>query len=185
MKFAIVFGANSYEHEISIVSAVVMKKVLKSNLSFVFIDKDRDFYLIEPEDMRAVYFSGAKYKKARHLTLGKGGFYVSNLIGGAKKLDVDCYVNLVHGADGEDGKLAGLFEFFEVPFIGPRLEASVMSCSKERTKLLAGKCGVKTLPYEILRRDETPKTPLPYILKPSHLGSSIGVSIVKDASELD
>lgn len=42
MKIAILFGGSSYEHEISIVSAITMKKVLKkSELSFIFVDKDR------------------------------------------------------------------------------------------------------------------------------------------------
>lgn len=43
MKFAILFGGNSYEHEISIVSAVVLKKVINQNLEFVFCDEEEDF----------------------------------------------------------------------------------------------------------------------------------------------
>ncbi|ECC0106750.1 D-alanine--D-alanine ligase, partial [Campylobacter jejuni] len=44
MKFAILFGGNSYEHEISIVSAVVLKKVINQNLEFIFCDEERRFY---------------------------------------------------------------------------------------------------------------------------------------------
>lgn len=45
MKFAILFGGNSYEHEISIVSAVVLKKVINQNLNLFFVMKKEDFII--------------------------------------------------------------------------------------------------------------------------------------------
>ncbi|MGB2553826.1 D-alanine--D-alanine ligase, partial [Campylobacter sp. MOP51] len=62
---------------------------------------------------------------------------------------------------------------------------SAMSYNKELTKLLAVKAGVKALKYEVLRRGDTLNLALPVILKPVRLGSSIGVSVVKDDSELE
>ena len=183
MNFAILFGAKSYEHEISIVSAIALKNVLKQELKFIFCDKFREFYLIEPKDMRANFFSSGKYKNCKKLTLKNGGFFISGVFGD-KKLEVKAVVNLIHGMDGEDGKIASLLDFFGVDYIGPRLEASVMSYNKELTKLLAQKAGVKTLEYEIIKRGELPSMKLPIILKPSRLGSSIGVSVVKDDSQL-
>lgn len=53
MKFAILFGGNSYEHEISIVSAVVLKKVINQNLEFIFCDEERRFYHIPSEKMNS------------------------------------------------------------------------------------------------------------------------------------
>jgi len=184
VKFGIVFGGVSFEHEISIVSAVALKGVMKDDLTFVFVDKDRSFYLIEPQNMRANYFSSGKYKESKKLILTRGGFATHGLLG-VKLVEVDSFVNLIHGADGEDGKLAGLFEFYGVRFVGPRLEASVMSFSKVLTKYLALKCGVKTLEFEVIHRGEKPKMPLPYILKPARLGSSIGVGVVRSESELN
>ncbi|ALV24731.2 D-alanine--D-alanine ligase [Campylobacter iguaniorum] len=184
MKFGIVFGGNSFEHEISIVSAIAVKKVLKADLSFIFVDAFRDFYLIDPSDMRANFFSGGKYKNSKKLHLKKGGFATHGLFG-TTLLDVECYINLIHGSDGEDGKIAGMFEFFGLNFIGPRLESSVMSFNKELTKLLAVKCDVQMLPYETIKRGEKPQTNLPFILKPARLGSSIGVSVVREEKELD
>ncbi len=46
MKIGIVFGGKSYEHEISIVSAIAMKDVLKEELVYIFCDQNRDFYHI-------------------------------------------------------------------------------------------------------------------------------------------
>ncbi|MGG7073315.1 D-alanine--D-alanine ligase [Campylobacter sp. 9BO] len=183
-KFGVIFGAKSYEHEISIVSAIVLKNVLKAPLKFIFCSADRNFYLIDPKDMRANFFSSGEYKKCKNLILSNGGFSIQSLFG-AKFLDVDVYINLVHGMDGEDGKMAALLDFFSVSYIGPRLEASVMSYSKSLTKLLAQKAGVRTLEYEVIRRGDSIKSAYPVILKPSHLGSSIGISIVKDDAELE
>lgn len=184
MKYAVIFGAQSYEHEISIVSAVVLKKVLKADLSFIFVSGEREFYEIPSENMKAVFFSSGKYKKCPRLNITQGGFGKHGIMG-FKRLDVDCYINLVHGMDGEDGKLAALFEFFGLNFIGPRLEACVMSFNKLLTKKLCELAGVSFLPYQALRRNEKLSLDLPVILKPARLGSSIGVGIVREANELE
>ena len=99
MKFAVIFGAKSYEHEISIVSAIALKKVLKNEPLFIFCDKFREFYLINGADMRANFFSSGKYKNAKKLTLKQGGFFAGGLLG-EKKIEADVFINLVHGMDG-------------------------------------------------------------------------------------
>ncbi|HEX5329744.1 D-alanine--D-alanine ligase, partial [Sulfuricurvum sp.] len=78
-------------------------------------------------------------------------------------------------------------DFFHIPFIGPRKEASMLSFDKHYTKWLAASLGVKTLPYEILHKEDKRivTTAYPFIVKPARLGSSIGVSIVREPSELD
>ena len=184
MKFGIIFGAKSYEHEISIVSAIALKNVINGEIGFVFCDKFREFYLIDLKDMRANFFSSGKYKNCKKLSLKQGGFYVSGLLGD-KKLGVDTYINLIHGMDGEDGKIAALLDFFGVRYIGPRLEASALSYNKELTKFLARKAGVKTLDYEVIDKSKLPSLKLPVIIKPLCLGSSIGVSVVKEDKELE
>jgi len=187
MNLTILFGGSSYEHEISIVSAITLKKVLKrTQLQFVFVDAQRDFYLIEPANMTSKHFSSGAYKKAKQLTLQKGGFVIPGRFG-SKALATDAVLNLIHGRDGEDGKIAAMMTFYEVPFVGPRLEASALSYSKLTTKFLADSLGVKTLPFEVLHRDDPRQIEMgyPVILKPVHLGSSIGVSIVREAGELD
>ncbi len=186
MKYAVVFGGASFEHEISIVSAVVLKSVLKAELNFIFVSGEADFYLINPADMRAKFFSSGGYKKSARLILKKGGFYeLGGMLRGEKKLDFDCAINLIHGADGEDGKIAALFDFYGVKYIGPGIEASALSFNKSLTKMLAKSCGVKTMPYQALKRGDRLNMDLPAILKPARLGSSIGVAIVGDISELD
>ncbi|HSR73789.1 MAG TPA: D-alanine--D-alanine ligase [Sulfurovum sp.] len=187
MNIAILFGGSSYEHEISIVSAITMKKVLKnSKLTYIFVSSDRKFYLIDTEKINAKLFSSGEYKKAKQLTLKAGGFYIDGMFG-SKSVGFDVALNLIHGRDGEDGKIASMMEFYNIPYISPRLEASALSYNKLYTKFLAQSLGVKTVAYEYLSKNDQRKVSMdfPVIIKPVRLGSSIGVSIVKDASELD
>ncbi len=182
MEFAIVFGGRSYEHEISIVSAIALKEKIDAKL--IFLDRDGEFYLIDKEP-RAKLFSSGEYKKMTKLELKKGGFYQKGLLK-EKRVSFDVAINLVHGAEGEDGHLAALFDFFDIPYIGPRVEASVMSFNKLFTKLYAKEMGCDVLEYQLIHRDriEPLKFSYPVIIKPLRLGSSIGVSIVRDESEL-
>jgi len=187
MKITIVFGGSSYEHEISIVSAITMKKVLKnSELSFIFVDKERMMYLIEPNNMKSKFFSSASYKKSKKLTLKNGAFVVEKMFG-TQELSTEVVLNLIHGRDGEDGKIASLLEFYNLPFISPRLEASALSYNKLYTKFLAESLGVKVVEYQHLSKNDPKEVTLSYplIIKPVRLGSSIGVSVVKEESELE
>ncbi len=187
MNIAILFGGSSFEHEISIVSAITMKKVLKkSTLTYIFVDANREFYLVDTDKINSKLFSSGEYKKGKQLTLKKGGFFVEGMFG-SKQVAFDVLLNLIHGRDGEDGKIASLMEFFGIPYISPRLEASALSYNKLYTKYLAESLGVKTVAYEHLRKSDERKIAMAYpvIVKPVRLGSSIGVSIVKNESELD
>ena len=188
MKQALVFGGNSYEHEISIVSAIALKKVIKKELAFIFLDEHGEFWEIEPSNMKSTYFSKREYKKAKKLFLQKGGFAKQSFFGMSEPQKYTV-INLVHGGDGEDGKLAALFDFYGIPFVGPRVEASVMSINKLYTKSMASICGVKTVDYETIYKASRDSHEIafsyPVIIKPARLGSSIGVSVVKTQKELD
>ncbi len=187
MDIAILFGGSSYEHEISIVSAITVKKVLKSfNLSFIFCDANRNFYLIDNKDMKSNYFASGDYKKAKKLTLIERGFATIGFFG-LKRQDLGIILNLIHGRDGEDGKIASLLEFNKLDYISPRVDASVLSYNKLYTKLYAKSVGVDFVPYTLLNSTDSRDIELEYpvIIKPIRLGSSIGVSIVKEHSELD
>jgi D-alanine-D-alanine ligase len=164
-----------------------MKKVLKkSTLTFIFVDKDRNFYLVDTAAMKSKHFSSGAYKKDKKLTLKKGGFFTEGIFG-SKALGIDVALNLIHGRDGEDGKIASLMEFYAVPFISPRMEASALSYNKLYTKFLAESLGVKVVPYQHLSKNDERVVTLDYpvIVKPVRLGSSIGVSIVKSPEALD
>lgn len=186
MKLNILFGGASFEHEISVVSAITLKEKLSAfELNFIFCDQDHSFYLIDTDKMKAVTFSRGEYKKMAKLTLENGGFVKKGMFGSTTYGEM--VLNLIHGGDGEDGTISSLLDFFSIKYIGPRTEASVFSFDKRYTKWLCDAKNIKSVKYEILNQKEYTNITLPYpiIIKPASLGSSIGVSVVKDESELD
>jgi len=187
MRLAILFGGASYEHEISIVSAIALKKVLKLPLTFIFLNAEGEFYHIPADKMKSNHFSSGAYKKDDRLRLVRGGFEKQGFLKAKRLEGIDVVLNLVHGGQGEDGTISALFDFYHIPYIGPRKEASVLSFNKWLTKLYAKAIGIQTIDYQRLSIDSerTIDFDYPIIVKPLRLGSSIGVSIVKSAEELD
>ncbi|PAF43870.1 D-alanine--D-alanine ligase [Helicobacter sp. 11S03491-1] len=187
MKFSILFGGMSWEHEISIVSAISLKKILQDKIEyFIFLESTHHFFLIETQNMKSGFFSCGEYKKCRQIEMNLGGFYLSSFFG-KKPLHVGMLLNLIHGGDGEDGILASLLDFYKISFIGPRIEACVLSFNKHLTKIYAKEKGVKTLPSKLLGKDSLRniKSDFPMIAKPNRLGSSIGVHVIASEEELD
>ncbi len=183
-ELTILFGGSSFEHEISIVSAVSVGKLLDCD-SYLFLDAKREFYLIEKEQMKSSYFSSGEYKKAKKVYFRQGGAFIKTLFG-TKAIPLQTVLNLIHGRDGEDGKIASLLQLHGIDFIGPRIEASVLSYNKLLTKQYARQTGVKTLPYEVVdMQNRAVDMEFPLIVKPLRLGSSIGISVVHDKEQLD
>ncbi len=184
MKYALIFGGSSFEHEISIVSAITIKDKLDIKY-FIFLDANREFYLIEKENMKSKYFASGEYKNSLKLELTKGGFkYKKGLLKKEFFLDFDVAINLIHGRDGEDGKIPAMLEFYKIKAITPNIEACSISYNKVLTKAYAKEMGARVIDYEIINSPNT-KFDFPVIVKPARLGSSIGVSIAKNQDELN
>lgn len=184
MAISILFGGKSYEHEISIVSAISLGKVLKVD-HFIFLDCEHQFYLIPQEKMKSTTFSSGEYKQCKKLTIKGRDFYHSGFLGD-KALGVRKLLSVIHGGDGEDGIISSMLEFYSIPFIAPRTKACVVSFDKHLTKLYAKDRGVEVLPFELFEIANPPKTlsAYPSIIKPLRLGSSIGVSVLKSEEDL-
>ena len=173
-------------HEISIVSAIVLKKVIKEPLKFIFVDKEGQFFLIPSGDMKSDFFSDGGYKKAPHLKLCRKGFVHHKWIG-QEVIALDGVISLIHGRQGEDGTISSLLEFYHIPFIAPRKEACVVSYNKIMTKWYAKSVDMPTLPFEVVRGDEKPQLHnlnFPLIIKPSKGGSSLGINVAHNEEEL-
>jgi D-alanine-D-alanine ligase len=184
LKQGIIFGGKSFEHEISIVSAITVAKKIDTIDTFIFLDEKHRFFLIPKDKMNAKTFSSKAFEKSKELFPCPYGFETQGMF--KTKIDNCTFINMVHGGDGEDGILASLLTFYNIEFVGPRTTASVLSCDKYITKMYAKELGVDVVDYVLLQRDTEALIPFDYpvIVKPLSLGSSIGVSIVKEASEL-
>jgi D-alanine-D-alanine ligase len=104
---------------------------------------------------------------------------------------INVVFNALHGEYGEDGTIQGILEFLEVPYTGSRILASALGMDKVKSRSLFRLHGLLTPPNAILSKetwtkkpeiiqDIIEKTKLPAVVKPTCLGSSLGVSIVKE-----
>ncbi len=175
----LLFGGESSEHEVSIASAKnVFGAIDKTeyDVSLGYIDKVGHWWLVDDfEDL-----TGSQNELLP--VLGGGWFKLSD----DSDLKVDVILPILHGEHGEDGTVQGLAELLHIPMVGSGVEASVVSIDKELTKRVAEHAGVNIVPYIGYRRgEETPawqqvteKLGSTVFVKPSRLGSSVGVSKV-------
>ena len=102
---------------------------------------------------------------------------------------VDVAMPILHGPFGEDGTVQGVLELADVPYVGPGVLASALCMDKVTFKDLMGHAGVPQVDYAGLRegddRSELERLGLPVFVKPSRLGSSVGISKVESAGALD
>jgi D-alanine-D-alanine ligase len=96
----------------------------------------------------------------------------------------------LHGRFGEDGTLQGALEWLGVPYTGSGVLGSALAMDKLRTKLLWQARGLPTPPYELLQSDAdlravAQRLGLPLMVKPVNEGSSLGMSKVREAAQID
>lgn len=119
------------------------------------------------------------------------------LFGSSKPIEFDVALFAFHGSFGEDGRMQSLFEIANVPYTGMRPSSSAISMDKVATKQALANTGVETLPSIVIRRSKSGFFPseaeiasslsgvsFPVIVKPVHLGSSIGVAKATSVAEV-
>ena len=115
-------------------------------------------------------------------------------------IEVDVYMPVFHGRHGEDGALQGLLELCAVPYTGSSVAASSLSMDKDSVKTFLRHYGIESLPHESFYKGELSScgidgiceriassdglSSFPLIVKPSRLGSSIGISTAQDEASL-
>jgi D-alanine-D-alanine ligase len=96
---------------------------------------------------------------------------------------------ILHGRDGEDGKLQGALEWLGLPYTGSGVLASALAMDKVRTKLIWQNLGIATPPFELLRPDSDFGAVLkrlgPCFVKPVNEGSSIGIGGADTVEQLE
>lgn len=98
----------------------------------------------------------------------------------------------LHGRYGEDGCVQGALEMLGIPYTGSRVLASSVAMDKTVSKVLFAAADIPTPPYVIVRRSDDPELAreraqgigLPFVVKPSSQGSTVGITIVKDTAAL-
>jgi len=100
---------------------------------------------------------------------------------------IDVVFPVLHGTFGEDGTVQGLLELADLPYVGAGVLASAVSMDKEITKRLLAERGLPVVEYVTVTRahPNSFSLPFPLFVKPANLGSSVGISKVKNCAELE
>ena len=190
MNILIIYGGKSCEHDISIITACLAKGYFEGNLYSAYIDKNNRCYLV-PNDWPPKKHVEGKFNKSVVFKLGEGAIAVMRGRLVTKTIPIDVAVNCCHGVNGEDGTIAALCQMSGIPLVGSDLASSAVAMDKILTKRALNSIGVPTVKGIELRKTDLDclqerivELNFPLIVKPSKLGSSIGVEVCKDYEEL-
>jgi D-alanine-D-alanine ligase len=165
MRVAVLGGGRSSEHDISLASAAAVREGL----------------------------AAAGHEPLEVLVTREGGWqHEGQAVGlepGGGVLGADVVFPALHGPFGEDGTVQGLLEIADVPYVGAGVLASALCMDKVTFKDLMAHHGVPQVDYVGLREGDDPaqveRLGLPVFVKPSRLGSSLGISKVESPDQLD
>lgn len=207
-KVAVFFGGRSPEHDVSVVTGLQVLCAIDESFydAFpVYIAPDGQWLIGDVLKSRANYLlSPDSIKQTKAVTLDpkadRGGRLLSKragFMGQTKPIEFDIAMPCFHGLYGEDGNIQGLFELANIPYCGMRTMASSVLMDKAATKRILESSGIPVLPYVVLKRPDqgymipeedikalTKGLKFPCIIKPVHLGSSIGVAKVDSAKDI-
>lgn len=202
IKVGVIFGGESVEHEVSIISAIqAMNKMdqEKYDIIPIYITKDREWYTGDMLKDIEVYEDLDLVKKyGKNVVLYyKNGSYVLQNKRFPKGIvtDIDIAFPIVHGTNVEDGVLQGYLQSIGIPFVGGDVYASAVGQDKVYMKALFKDsdlpmtkyvwfydCDYKNDSEEVIKKVN--KLKYPVIVKPACTGSSVGIKVVDDESEL-
>lgn len=203
IKVGVIFGGETVEHEVSIISAVQAMKHLnreKYEVVPIYISKNRDWYtgtMLEDIDIYRDFENLKKYAKRVVLVQKEGAFYLQSLKGFKKNIaELDIAFPIVHGNNAEDGTLQGYLDTVGIPYVGSHVLGSALGQDKVVMKQVFEQTGLPVVPYVWFYDNEylsnmgaiekdIHKIGYPVIVKPASLGSSVGITFVKEEEQLD
>jgi D-alanine-D-alanine ligase len=192
LTLALVFGGRSGEHDVSVVSARSVDRALdRGRYRIVPMAIDRHGRWADADTAaRVLETSGDRTDRV----VAFEGVHAVD----PRLLDssADVVVPILHGPFGEDGTIQGLLEMLDLPYVGCDSGASALCMDKRMTKRVLAWAGLPTATWlevdgrawserkDAVRR-EILELGLPVFVKPSRLGSSVGISKVTDPDALD
>ena len=212
MNIAVFFGSRSCEHDVSIVSALQCIEATKAagfNVTPVYISRDGLWYTGEPlENIETFREFNPMTKGITRVTLDvtanagdlwawppqRAGLFAKVP---APLCHIDCVIPVFHGWHGEDGTIQGLLEMANIPYASSGVLGSAIGMDKIAMKQILRGAGFPVLDFVWFTREQLKKErqaviervekeiKYPAFIKPAALGSSIGVSRVKNREELE
>lgn len=191
----IIFGGVSVEHDVSLWSARNIMTACVDvgyDVALIYVKKDGSWNF--SSEYQNVLLSSSSSELTTNMSavmsipitvLPGSGFVVDG-----KSMNIDIVFPIIHGTTGEDGVLQGFLEIVKIPYVGCGVAASAIGMDKVMTKILAESVGIPVARYCVAIKGNIPSFPdvvkkleLPVFVKPTSLGSSVGVTKVRDEKE--
>ena len=202
IKVGVIFGGQSTEHEISVISgSSVIKNLNKEKYQIcpIYISKEGNWYkYTKPVENVEIFSIGEEPKELEK---------IDNVFEILKEQEV--IVPVLHGLYGEDGTIQGLLELLKVPYVGCKVLASGICMDKVYAKIIFEKAKLNQVNYVVISSDKEneytyideemnhrqvkeyeiakiveEKLNYPVFVKPSNSGSSVGVNKANNSEEL-
>ena len=200
LKVLILFGGKSAEHEVSLQSAKNLVEAIDKNkydVLLVGIDKNGQWHLYEynnflenEADPKSISLKQSDSTVV--LLPWKAKEQLVNLSTGRAISKVDVVFPILHGPFGEDGTVQGFLKLADLPFVGADVLGSAVGMDKDVAKRLLRDAGLPIAQFLTFFQNERPvihfeeitaKLGLPLFVKPTNLGSSVGINKVTDRAE--
>lgn len=191
-RIGFIFGGKSVEHDVSLQSARNVIRALDTKKytpipigitkNGVWLNAHESFELLSDREL------GRRQDPTKHR-------FIENIGTRLKKhqtdIGIDVIFPLVHGTFGEDGTLQGFARLLDIPYVGADILGSAIGIDKDVTKRLLRDSGLPIVDFMTVRRDDCTERlfnhckktlGIPFFFKPARLGSSVGVSKVRDSA---
>ncbi|MEW6102977.1 MAG: D-alanine--D-alanine ligase family protein [bacterium] len=189
-RVGIIFGSRSVEHEVSVITAYqVIEAIDKEKYEPIpiYITKDGK-WMLGPCNIEA-FKKEIPNREIIFPPIPKAGLIKKGIF--HKRIDIDIAFPLVHGTYGEDGTLQGLLELADIPYVGSGVLGSSLCMDKIASKKIFKSLSFPIVDWLCFERGEKgmiedieKNLSYPVIVKPSNLGSSIGVNTSSNKDEL-
>ena len=193
LRVGILFGGKSGEHEISLRSArSILKAIDRKKYDVVELGITQQGRWLASSDSQALLGESTTpaHPSEKSLTIAAAAAEPGSGAG------VDVVFPVLHGTFGEDGTIQGLFELADIPYVGSGVLGSSAGMDKDAMKRMFFAAGLPQTPHVTILRSEWRADPkkstrlieksltYPLFVKPANLGSSVGISKVKQRKDL-
>jgi len=203
MNIWVVFGSRSAEHDVSITSAYAimsgLRKQTDHNVFPIYITREwqwihdpgfaeiNAFTSFDAKDYKNTQFN-IDFSKSKKLCFTQSSWW---MFGKKVSAELDFIFPILHGMNGEDGTIQGIFDMLQVPYMGPSVQGSAVGMNKIVMKAVFKAIGIPGVKMLTATKDTYNKSfvekdlTFPLIVKPANLWSSIGISKVETIEDLD
>lgn len=206
LRIGLIYGGKSGEHDVSLQTAFAVLKEFdyaKYEVLPFYITKqgkwNKGDYLDSPPESLESLRLDKRNSREQFATAAAIQSVFSKLddsVGAKPNAEADVYFPLLHGTNGEDGTIQGMFELADVPYVGAGVLASALGMDKVMMKKIFAEAGLPQCKFHYFNRYQWGKDQAffimetevaigyPCFVKPANLGSSVGVSKAHNRDEL-